>query len=246
MRTSIKGLMTLSLLAFAVPAMADEADPPADFTVTGGVSLTSDYRFRGISFSAEDLAVQGTININHSSGVYLGTWASSLEDSAVFGHTEIDIYAGYATEVAPGTIIDVGLLYYYYPNGVDAAGNSDYFEPYASVKTTIGPVTAKVGAAYAWDQSAIGNADNLYLFTDLGLGVPNTPISLNAHLGYSDGSLAFGGNYWDWSLGADWAIGSGLTLGVKYVDSDLNDFTGIPASDTLYDATVLFTLGASF
>lgn len=226
--------------------MAEEADPPSDITVTGGVSLVSDYRFRGVSFSAEDIAVQGTININHSSGVYIGTWASSLEDSALYGHTEVDIYAGYATEVAPGTTIDVGLLYYYYPNGIDAAGDSDYFEPYASIKTTLGPVTAKLGAAYAWDQSALGSADNIYVYTDFGLGIPETPISLNAHLGYSDGALAFGGNYWDWSLGADWAVGHGLTVGVKYVDSDLNQLTGIPAADTLYDATLLFTIGASF
>lgn len=226
--------------------MAEEADPPSDITVTGGVSLVSDYRFRGVSFSAEDIAVQGTININHSSGVYIGTWASSLEDSALYGHTEVDIYAGYATEVAPGTTIDVGLLYYYYPNGIDAAGDSDYFEPYASIKTTLGPVTAKLGAAYAWDQSALGSADNIYVYTDFGLGIPETPISLNAHLGYSDGALAFGSNYWDWSLGADWAVGHGLTVGVKYVDSDLNQLTGIPAADTLYDATLLFTIGASF
>ncbi|MEQ1687092.1 MAG: TorF family putative porin [Sphingopyxis sp.] len=258
MRTSIKGLLTLSLLTFAAPAMADEeADPPSDITVTGGISLVSDYRFRGISFSAEDIAVQGTININHSSGIYLGTWASSLDDTPVYGHTEVDIYAGYATEVAPGTTLDVGLLYYYYPNGdaraapvlpatVGVALNSDYFEPYASIKTTLGSVTVKLGAAYAWDQVALGSADNIYVFTDLGLGVPNTPISLNAHLGYSDGALALGSNYWDWSLGADWAVGRGLTVGVKYVDSDLNQLTGIPAADTLYDATVLFTIGASF
>ncbi len=246
MRTSIKGLLALSLLSVAVPAYAQDADPPGDITVSGGATIVTDYRFRGVSFSAEDPAVQGTINISHSSGVYLGTWASSLEDSAVFGHTEIDIYAGYATEVAPGTTLDVGVLYYYYPNGQNAAGNSDYFEPYASIRTTIGPVTAKVGAAYAWDQSALGNDDNIYLYTDLGIGVPDTPFTLNAHLGYSDGSLAFGGSYWDWSLGADWALGSGLTLGVRYIDTDLDDFTGIPAADTLYDATVLFTLGVRF
>ena len=246
MRTSMKGLMALALLSVSAPAFAQEEAPPSDITVTGGVTLVSDYRFRGVSFSAEDIAVQGTININHSSGLYVGTWASSLEDSALYGHTEVDIYAGYATEVAPGTTLDVGLLYYYYPNGVSTAGDSDYFEPYASIKTTIGPATAKVGIAYAWDQSALGSSDNVYLYTDLGAGIPDTPISLNAHLGYTDGALGFGGNYLDWSLGADFAVGSGLTIGVKYVDTDLDSLTGVPAADTLYDATVLFTVGASF
>ncbi len=255
MRTSIKGLMALALLSVSAPAFAQdsgtdaatstETDPPGEFTVTGGVTLVSDYRFRGISFSAEDPAIQGTINVNHSSGFYVGVWGSSIDDTPVYGHTEIDLYAGYTTEIASGTAIDVGLLYYYYPNGDDAFGNSDYFEPYASIKTTIGPVSAKLGAAYAFDQSALAG-DNIYVFTDLGLGIPGTPVTLAAHLGWSDGSLAFGGNYFDWSLGADVALGSGLVAGVRYIDTDLDDLTGIPAADTLYDETILFTLGVAF
>lgn len=252
MRTSIKGLIALALLSAATPALAQdsteastEADPPSDFTVTGGATVVSDYRFRGVSFSAEDIAIQGTFNVNHSSGLYVGVWGSSLEDSALFGHTEIDIYGGYTTEVAPGTAIDVGLLYYYYPNGQSAAGDSDYFEPYASVKTTIGPVSAKLGAAYAFDQSAL-TGDNIYVYTDLGLAIPDTPVTAVAHLGWSDGSLAFGGSYWDWALGADVALGGGLTAGVRYIDTDLDDLTGIPAADTLYDETILFTLGVAF
>lgn len=248
MRTSMKGLMALALLSVSAPAFAQdaesaEADPPSDFTVTGGATVVSDYRFRGVSFSAEDFAIQGTFNVNHSSGLYLGVWGSSIDDTPVFGHTELDIYAGYTTEIASGTAIDVGLLYYYYPNG--ELGASDYFEPYASIKTTIGPVSAKLGAAYAFDQSALAG-DNIYVFTDLGLGIPDTPVTLAAHLGYSDGSLAFGGNYFDWSVGADFALGSGLTAGVRYIDTDLDDLTGIPAADTLYDETVLFTLGVAF
>lgn len=248
MRTSMRSLMALALLSVSVPAFAQdaestEADPPSDFTVTGGATVVSDYRFRGVSFSAEDFAIQGTFNVNHSSGLYVGVWGSSLDDTPTFGHTELDIYAGYTTEVASGTSIDVGLLYYYYPNG--NFGPSDYFEPYASVKTTIGPVTAKLGAAYAFDQSALAG-DNIYVYTDLGVGIPDTPVSLNAHLGYSDGSLSPGGNYWDWSVGADFALGGGLTAGVKYVDTDIDQLTGIPAADTLYDETVVFSLGVAF
>lgn len=246
MRTSIKGLVALALLSAATPVFAQassETDPPSDVTVTGGVSVTSDYRFRGVSLSGEDFAVQGTVNVNHSSGLYGGIWASNLDDTPTFGEVEVDLYAGYTTEIAPGTAIDVGMIYYWYPDG---SGNSDYFEPYGSIKTTFGPATAKLGFAYAWDQSALGNDDNIYLYTDLGIGIPDTPVTLTGHLGYSDGSLAFGGSYWDWSLAADVALGSGFTAGVKYVDTDLDDFTGIPAADTLYDATVLFTLGWSF
>jgi uncharacterized protein (TIGR02001 family) len=243
MRSSIKGLIGLALLSTTAPAFAQEAEEPAPpVTVTGGVTVVSDYRFRGVSFSDEDFAIQPTITLTHESGAYVGVWGSNLDDTPIFGEVEVDLYAGYATEVAPGTTLDVGLVYYWYPDGT---GNSDYFEPYASIKTTFGPGSAKFGVAYAWDQSALGSSDNIYLYTDLTYGIPDTPVTLVGHLGYSDGALAFGGNYWDWAVGADISFAP-VTLGVRYIDTDLDNFTGIPAADTLYDATVLFTIGVSF
>ncbi len=249
MRTSYKLkstliLSSLSLACLSAPAFAqDEDESTSSITVSGNAAITSDYRFRGVSFSDGDIAVQGGIDVAHDSGFYIGTWASSIEDSATFGHTELDLYGGWSGEVASGINIDVGLLYYVYPNGDGGiAGPSDYFEPYASISGTLGPVEAKLGVAYAPDQAAIGSADNLYVYSDLSSGIPSTPITLNAHLGYTDGSLstATDGDNFDWSLGADWAITSNLTASVTYVGVGgvkVNDFT---------DDTVVFTLGVSF
>ena len=64
MRFSIRAIAALALLAPTAPLLAQEAEADSAVTVTGGVTLTTDYRFRGISQSAEDLAVQGTINVN--------------------------------------------------------------------------------------------------------------------------------------------------------------------------------------
>ena len=217
---------------------AQAEDLGQGFSVTGGVTLVSDYRFRGISLSDEDPAVQGTITLNHESGFYFGTWASSIEDTPTFGHTEVDLYAGWAKEFSPGTTFDVGVTYYVYPNGNDAFGDSDYFEPYAKLSHQLGPVKATVGAAYAWGQSAIADADNLYLFTDASFPIPGTPLTAKGHFGYSDGSLAPTGDYLDWSLGLDAAVGP-VTLGVAYVDTDLGDFP-------LVDKGVVFSVGAAF
>src|SRR3546814_11124658 len=81
--------------------------------------------------------------------------------------------------------VDVGLLWYLYP---DTTG-TDYAEPYASVSGAFGPLEAKVGVAYAPDQDAIGSEDNLYVFTDVSAAIPETPLTLKAHYGYTDGSL---------------------------------------------------------
>ena len=248
MLTSIRGLLAASALAcaaYAAPAFADETDPPSDITVSGNVVLVTDYRFRGLSLSGGDVAVQGAINVNHSSGFYVGTWASSMEDSPIYGHTEVDVYAGWTGEIASGLTADVGLLYYVYPNG--KVGDANVFEPYASLTAAIGPATAKVGVAYAWDQDSLGGDDNLYLYTDLGVGIPDTPVSVSAHLGYTDGALSpkvltgsgTGGGI-DWSLGATFNITSNLSLGATYVG------VGGASIDSFSDDTLVGTLKLTF
>lgn len=212
-------------------------------TVSGNVALVSDYRFRGVSLSAGEPAIQGGIDLVHSSGFYVGTWASSIEDSPVYGTMELDLYGGWSGDVSDGITLDVGLLYYTYPADSAGAAPGDYFEPYASVATTLGPVSATLGIAYAWDQDSLGNDDNLYLYTDLETGVPGTPLTLSAHVGYTDGPLAppfLAGTAdktgWDWSVGASMTVLGGLTAGISYTDvggPSINDFTNDAVVGTL-------------
>jgi uncharacterized protein (TIGR02001 family) len=230
----ISGL-AVSVLALGLAAPAFAEGPLA---VSGGATAISDYRFRGISLSGEDPAIQGSLNFNHESGVYAGVWGSSLEDTPLYGEAELDFYAGWRGEVASGTSLDVGLLYYAYPLGDSGAGPSDYFEPYASLSHVVGPVTAKVGAAYAWAQDATADGDNLYVFTDLSAAIPSTPVTLRAHLGHSGGSLSPTGDYFEWVLGADIAAGP-ATIGLSYVDTDLGSGPNV-------DATLVVSLGFSF
>ncbi|MHA6334466.1 TorF family putative porin [Qipengyuania sp. CAU 1752] len=198
--------------------------------LSGNVAVVSDYRFRGVSLSDGDIALQGGIDLGHSSGLYAGTWASSISGGSDFGELELDIYAGWSGDVSDGVTLDVGLLYYIYPTG-DAPGvDTDYFEPYASIGTTLGPVGATVGVAYAWEQDSLGGGDNLYLYTDFELGIPQTPITLTAHLGYTDGvfATALDGDSFDWGIGASYAITGNLSLGLNYVDTQgpsIEDFT---------------------
>lgn len=251
MRTSIlalTGKMTLAaLLVTASPSFAQEAEEESssEFTVSANVALTTDYRFRGLSFSDGDIAIQGGFDVAHDSGFYVGVWGSSIEDSPTFGNSEIDIYGGWSGEVGGGISADVGLLYFYFPNGDNGlAGPSDFFEPYASLSGTLGPAELTVGANYAWSQSAIADDDNLYLYTDLSIGVPQTPITLNAHYGYNTGSVSIDpdGNQSDFLFGADYALTSSITANLSYVA--IAD--GLPSASGFNDDTVVFTLSASF
>lgn len=227
------------LAAAAAPALAQEETPPA-FTVSGTGALVSDYRFRGVSQSNKGMAVQAGITIAHESGFYVGTWASNLAGWGTFGgpNLELDLIGGYKTEIAPNATIDVGLTWYMYPGG---ASTTDFAEPYVKLSGNAGPVALVAGVAYAPKQRSLGNfsatpqsrgqkEDNLYLWGDAAAPIAGTPITLKAHLGYSEGNPGLGpngtsvaptGEYLDWLIGVD-ATWKNLTLGIAYVDTDIS------------------------
>lgn len=241
--------MLLAASALSTPAFAqeEEAEASGPFTLSGGVSVVSDYRFRGISLSNEKVEVQPTITLTHESGFYVGAWGSTLPDSPLYGKFELDLYGGYATEIAPGTTVDLGVTLYAYPDHQQGAGPANYVEIIGKLSHDIGPVSATGTVAYAPDQNSLGSDDNIYLNLGLGYAIPDSPVTLTSSIGYTDGSLgalAPGGNYLDWSLGASFAAGP-ATLSVQYIDTDIKK-TGIKAVDTLFDPTVVFTLGVSF
>ncbi len=252
MLTSIRGLLAATVLAgsalVAVPAMADETDPPSEFTISGYATGVTDYRWRGLSYSGGDYAIQGQINVEHSSGLYAGLWGSSLEQDEldIYGSAELDVYAGWSGEVASGLTADVGITWYTYPNGTGPLPGN-YFEPYASLTKELGPVSAKVGVNYAWSQASLGDDDNLYVYGELGAGIPNTPISVSAHLGYTSGALSpklltgvstDGG--FDYSVGASYAITDNLSVGVSYIGVDGDSYSGFSNDAAVGSITLSF------
>ena len=245
--------IAIALAAFpaaaSAQATAEPTEPPPSFTVGGSVAIASDYRFRGVSQSDQEMAVQGGITIAHDSGVYIGSWASNLAGWGTFGgaNMELDLIAGYRTAIANGATLDVGLTWYVYPGGAD---KTDFAEPYAKLTGTAGGATLTAGVAYAPKQEAIGKwyatgvdaargvhtragakDDNLYLWGDAALPVTGSPITAKAHIGHSWGQDGLGpnataisptGSYWDWALGAD-ATYRNLTLNVSYVATDISN-----------------------
>jgi uncharacterized protein (TIGR02001 family) len=251
MRTSFGSLLALTLFAAtASPALADETDPPPSITVSGGATLVSDYRFRGISQTDKRFAVQGTFTVASKTGLYATVWGSSIDDYVFNGaDQEIDLSVGFKKAFG-GTTVDVGVLYYYYPGS--GGITSDFFEPYGSVTYTIGPVSAKASAAYAPKQAALRvitgvteKRDNLYVAGDLSAGIPNTPVTVTAHLGRNFGPsyLSIGKAYTDYSVGAS-VTRKNLTFGIQYVDTDDNFIT--PSGRNASKGGLVFSLGASF
>ncbi len=238
--------LAVAIAMAATSAHAEEADAPSDVTISGGATVVTDYRFRGISQSNKRAAIQGTATISHKSGFYGSVWGSSIDDYIADNGTELDLIAGYKRNIGQATV-DVGVTYYHYPNS--SFQFSDFYEVYGSLSHTLGPVTGKVGVIYAPKQQAlsldgINKEDSLYVGADLSAGIPQTPISLNAHVGHSfeRSYLTFGQKYTDWSVGATYTWRN-LSLGVSYVDTDKDILVG---TRNISKAGVVGSLSVSF
>ena len=251
MRTSFGPILGLALVSMATPAFAEESEPTPAVTINGTATLVSDYRFRGISQTDKDFAVQGSLTLTHKSGLYVGVWGSSIDEYVAAGSDqEIDLTIGYK-KTFNGTTVDVGVLYYVYPGHAKIIPGYDanFFEPYIGISRTFGPVTAKVSAAYAPKQKALsvgaGKEDSLYVAGDFSAALGSSGVSLTARVGRSFGPsfLTIGKNYTDWGLGASYAW-KNLSFGVSYVDTNKALFS--PFGKNISKAGVVGTFGVSF
>ena len=104
----MKKILVPALMATAMASMihtAQAAEPESSLSFNAGV--VSDYRYRGISQSRLDPAVQGGVDYADKSGFYVGAWGSSIKwiKDANGGNApvEVDLYGGYK-----GAVGDVG------------------------------------------------------------------------------------------------------------------------------------------
>jgi uncharacterized protein (TIGR02001 family) len=229
--------VAMSALSVATPAFAQDeeaAEESGPISVSGGVTVVSDYRFRGVSLSDKDFAVQPTITISHESGFYVGAWGSNLAENPG-DDIEVDLYAGFSG--GDELTYDIGATYYLYP-GVSSL---NYVELTGKLGTTFGPVTIGTQLSYVPSQDNTGNSDNVYFGANAAFAIPDSPITLTGSIGTEDGAFTAGDEKVDWSLGANAAI-NGFTLGVAYVDSNRRSIFALNDAK----AGVVFSLGFTF
>jgi uncharacterized protein (TIGR02001 family) len=133
-----KSLITTAVLgALLAPSFVFAADaaPAPDWTLTSNVGVFSQYIFRGLTQTDRKAALQGGIDLTHSSGFYAGVWASNIswlrDNSPSYytsgGSVETDLYAGFRKEIAStGITADLGVLQYYYPGQRNKASYSSF------------------------------------------------------------------------------------------------------------------------
>lgn len=251
MKKLVHALVLTGLLG--VPALAMAAEKPVSpHSLSGNISLTSDYVFRGVSQTQNGPAIQGGIDYAHASGFYAGTWASNV-DWVSLGYKnnssmEIDLYGGYKGSL--GDVgYDVGAIAYYYPGDkISGVPNPDTTEIYlgASWKFLSLKYSHVVSDHFVgWTTSTGGKTKNSY-YVDL---TANYPLSngwaVMGHVGYQDIKDNDLASYTDWKVGVSKDIGFG-TVALAYSDTNADTGAYTWAGEEVADGRVFLSFSKTF
>jgi len=223
---------------------------PDEFEASAGVALTTDYMWRGVSQTNNEPAIQGSFDLSHEYGFYIGAWASSYEFKNE-ASMELDVYAGFSRDVNLGGVAlnyDLGWLRYEYTSESAANFNEIYFG------ATVSPIENLNISTY-WYYGVKIEHTKPGEYTDMAIDytLPESlgSIILLGHAGYynqkdmdDDGKPL--DDYWDWKAGVARDFGP-FNIEVAYFDTDDTGSAGKTTNGrSLDDGRVVGTISASF
>jgi len=235
-------LLALPMAAFAQEAEEEEASSPLSATF----AVTSDYVFRGVSQTDNELAFQAGLTYTAPFGLYAGVWGSNVDfgdpEPGVRGpNFEVDYFIGWSKDLSDSWNIDLGVNRYTYEGASGDYGDIDYNEYIAKV-TWSGPVTVGGILAYADDYSNTG-AEEIYAGLSASYDIGDTGFSLGASTGYTSIDAGSDGrdDYYDGAITLSKGFGP-ATATLGYYDTFGSDASELRRGSDIYKPGLVFTL----
>ena len=226
-------------------AQESKVEATPDHVISYNAAAVSDYRFRGISQSRLQPALQGGADYTHNpSGFYAGTWLSSIkwikDIVGGSGDVEWDLYGGKRGEIVKDVSYDVGGLYYFYPsNGLHPSANT--FELYGQV--SYGPAYVKYSHALTDTFGFVDSKNSGYL--DLGANVEITDgYMLNLHAGRQNVKNNGYASYNDYKIGVTKDFGI-VTVALAAIKADTSAYSA-PSGKNLGKTGAVLTISKTF
>lgn len=187
--------MSARAVVCLLAAVAGPVSAAAD--VTGYAVVTTDYVFRGVTYSDGHGAAQAGIDVALDSGLYGGLWASSID---IYGGStrrdaEVNYYLGYNRDIDADWTVGINVVAYTYP-GADGPVDYDYNEI-----TAVANFRDRAWIEYAYSPDLFHSSQsthNLELYAEWPL--PRS-LLLGAGVGYYDVADLTGASYSYWQLG---------------------------------------------
>ncbi|MEP6881554.1 MAG: TorF family putative porin [Dokdonella sp.] len=213
----------LCLLAALSGLYANSVQSAEPSSVTGSLTLTTDYAFRGLTQTNRDPAIQGGLEYASPSGFYAGVWGSNISwlsdgQDSVSSSLEVDGTAGFRGSWGEAVNYDVGVIYYWYPGSYPGGfTDPDTVEGYFSVGWSI--LTLKYSHSFTDLFGIDGSGGSGYLDLAMSQGFADK-WTFNAHVGHQRVDSISDLSYTDWSLGVSRELGNGFSLALAYVDTN--------------------------
>jgi hypothetical protein len=209
-------------------------------STSGNLTFVGDYRFRGVSQTYTQPAVQAGVDYAARSNLYAGTWGSNVSGNQYLngGSLELDLYGGYRWTL--GKVgLDLGTQLYWYPS---ARYNIDPGDEYNTVEVYVGARYQQFSAKYSHALSNLFGMKTSTIGGYCGIAPDGTPETSDC---LGTGSTK-GSGYAD--LGAAFDIIGGLNLALHYGYQYVRNYSQLSYSDYkvgLSRGFGGFTLGAA-
>jgi uncharacterized protein (TIGR02001 family) len=207
----MKALVLATALLAAPPAAAQKSG------VFSSVTLTSDYRYQGVSNSDRHAAVQANVHYFRPDGWYAGLFATQVDFNDVGTSYELDFYGGRTLKLDGRTDLKLQGLLTAFPDNRTPGPTYDFVQGGVSVIRREGPLTitglttfvprASYGSGQAWRIE--GGAD--YAVT--------RHVTLKALAGRRWIERGADRDYWSLGAAVSWRF---LTFEARYQDTNLS------------------------
>jgi len=200
--TTIAAGSMLFATSCAILAADEESGPFAASNFSATLYITTDYIFRGVSFTGQEPAMQGSFDWGYNN-FYAGVWGSSIKGEVGLPgdgyQQEFDYYGGYANSLGP-IDYDVMAIYFNFPGASDSFGSlafpgrstgdleTDQFEMWLNLSHTFSgvPLEPTIGFMYAYSPDfTLEDGNGNYFKGSLALTLP-AGFSLDGAVGYQD------------------------------------------------------------
>jgi uncharacterized protein (TIGR02001 family) len=227
-----------STVAVVVAMPAAQAQSPS--ALSGNVAIVGDYRFRGLSQTYTQPAIQGGVDYASRTGAYVGAWGSNVSGNQFLngGSLELDLYGGHRWTAAK-LGLDLGAQYYWYPR---ARFNIDPGDRYNTAELYAGVRYDQFAAKYSYALTNLFGMKTRTIGGYCGIGADGTAATTDClGTGASKGS-----GYLD--LNATFAVVVGMSLALHYGHQYVRRYAPLSYADYKIGLTRPFgavTLGAA-
>lgn len=209
-------IVCLASLFVVSTTYADQQEIPKWGLLLPALSITSDYRFNGMSLSNREPVFQGSLHLWRPDGYYAGFWMSEVDFLDGETTLELDSYVG--RDFKHGQFeTKIELMYSAFNDDSVSGPTYDFFQVKTALRRNF--KDSAIGVAFLWSPSGSAGAGTVTQLRAEGEHRFTEFIKTSAVVGRRLAEVGFDRTYWDFGFTFEWGK---FDLDIRYYDTNLD------------------------